>query len=246
MAGERVVRPIVRAFRTEFEKEAAAHVRAGGHAFVWESAPRKPPSRAVRGGRLVFAKPRGRLADDLGYWALLDLGLTRWSTVTRGPLRGLASARIPADCVDIVQERVERDSIHPGSTRTMHLDCEECAACCRDNRVEIHEADLARFRRAGRPELGRAPYVRKDGGKLVLRLLRSGDCRNLTRDKRCAIYELRPDSCRSFPRGSEGCLFSREEELGVVDGLSIRSPGGSARTTTGAGISCERRSPASA
>lgn len=222
MATERVVRPVVRAFRREFEEEAAAHVRRGGHALVYE-ATGGGELLAKRGVvRLVFQKPRGRVASDLGYWSLLDLGLTRWSTIPRGPLRGLAFARVPGDCVEIVRDRVARDSIHPGSTRTMQLDCKACAACCRNNRVEIEAADLARFRRAGRPELGRAPYVRKGDGKLVLRLLRSRDCRHLTREKECAIYELRPDSCRSFPPGSEGCLFSREEELGVVDGLAGR------------------------
>jgi hypothetical protein len=170
--------------------------------------------------RFVFGRPRGLAVHDLGYWAILDLGLRRWSTARRGPLRGLAFARVPGERVDIVLDRIDRDSIHLGSTRTLVLDCEECAACCRNNAVELVPADISRFRRAGRPELGRAPYVRKDGHKLVLRVLRSRDCRHLTRDKRCGIYEIRPNSCRLFPRGSEGCLFSREEELGVVDGLS--------------------------
>jgi uncharacterized protein len=208
MAKERVVRPVVRAFRAGFEREAAAHVRAGGHAAVWDA----------RRVRLVFRRPRRAAVSDLGRWALLDLGLTRWSTATRGPLRGLAFAKVPKDCIGIVEDRVARDSIHSGSTRTMHLDCRACAACCRHNRVEIEAPDVARFERAGRPELARAPYARKDGNKLVLRLLRSGDCRHLLGDRSCGIYELRPGSCRTFPQGSEGCLFSREEELGLVDG----------------------------
>jgi uncharacterized protein len=209
MAKERVVRPVVRSFRAGFEREAAAHVRAGGHAVVWDD----------RRVRLVFGKPRRLARSDLGRWALLDLGLARWSVATRGPLQGLAFARIPEDRIGIAEDRVARDSIHPGATRTMDLDCRTCAACCRHNRVEIEAPDVARFRRAGRPELARAPYVRKDGNKLVLRLLRSHDCRHLARDKSCRIYELRPDSCRAFPPGSEGCLFSREEELRVFDGV---------------------------
>jgi hypothetical protein len=59
---------------------------------------------------------------------------------------------------------------------------------------------------------------REEDGTVVLRLLASRNCRHLRRDKRCAIYELRPDSCRLFPAGSECCLYSREEELGIVDG----------------------------
>jgi Fe-S-cluster containining protein len=211
LARATVVRPVVRAFDARFEREAAAHVRAGGHAVVWDS-PRR--------GRLVFAKPTGRAVHDLGRWSLLDLGREAWATIKRGPLRGLAAAGVPRDCVEIVRARVLRDSVHPGSTRRLELDCQECGACCRDNRVELEEADIRRFERAGRPELARYPYARRDGGKLVLRLLASRDCRHLARDKRCAIYEIRPDSCRDFPPGSEGCLFSREEELGIIDGAS--------------------------
>jgi uncharacterized protein len=158
------------------------------------------------------------VVQDLGYWSLLDLGRSRFTTVRRGPLRGLVSATVPLDCLEIVRERVERDSVHAGPTRTMFLDCQACAACCRDNRVEIKSSDVLRFERAGRAELLHPPYTRMDGEKVVLRLLRSKDCRHLRKDHRCAIYDLRPDSCRTFPPASEGCLFSREAELGIVDG----------------------------
>jgi hypothetical protein len=210
LAGSRVIRPVVRAFERRFEREAALHVRAGGHAIVWAS-PRR--------GRLVFQKPRGAEENDLGYWALLDMGRTEWTTVEVGPLRGLAVAPVPRDCVDLAKDRVVRDSVHRGSTRVMFLDCEQCAACCRDNRVELDKDDVERFRRGGRPELARPPYVRKDGKKLILRLLQSKNCRHLLPNKRCGIYPIRPGSCRTFPAGSEGCLFSREEELGIVDGV---------------------------
>jgi hypothetical protein len=100
----------------------------------------------------------------------------------------------------------------------MLLDCQACAACCRDNRVELEKGDIERFQRANRSELARPPYARKDGKKVVLRLLLSRDCRHLGADKSCGIYDIRPESCRVFPPGSEGCLYSREIELGIVDG----------------------------
>jgi Fe-S-cluster containining protein len=118
-----------------------------------------------------------------------------------------------------VDDRVTRDSIHPGATRTMHLDCLECAACCRANKVILEDHDVERFKAGGRPELARPPYTRKDGDRLVLRLLKSRLCRHLQGDNKCGIYALRPDSCSTFPAGSECCLFSREDELGLVDGL---------------------------
>jgi hypothetical protein len=210
MSAVRVVRPVVRSFQLPFEKEAALHVRAGGHALVWAGKDRV---------RLVFQVPVGDEEKDLGYWSLLDLGAHRWARETRGALRGLAVARVARDSVDIVRARAERDSVHPRSTRVMRLDCEACAACCRDNKVILEPEDLARFAKAGRDDLGKAPYTRKDGKKVVLRLLRSRDCRHLQADRRCGIYALRPDSCRVFPAGSESCLYSRDVELGVVDGV---------------------------
>jgi Fe-S-cluster containining protein len=214
MAARRVVRPIVRSFQSRFAKEAAAHVKKGGHALVWDTASRV---------RLAFrVPPRATAAreKDLGYWSLLDLGVDTWSVETKGALRGLAVSRIAKDSIDIVRHRAERDSIHPRATRAIELDCETCAACCRDNKVILEPVDFDRFAKGGRPELGRPPYTRKDGERVVLRLLRSRDCKHLGADKRCGIYSLRPESCRSFPAGSESCLYSREAELGVVDGAS--------------------------
>ncbi len=209
MAAIRVVRPVVRSFQGAYAAAAARHVRAGGHALVWEGSSRV---------RFVFGVPKGDENRDLGYWSLLDLGAHRWTKATTGPLRGLAVAKVAKDCLDIVRARAERDSVHSSSTRAISLDCESCAACCRDNKVVLERVDFVRFADGGRPELGKPPYTRKAGKKVVLRLLRSRDCRHLS-DKRCGIYELRPDSCRDFPVGSESCLYSREVELGVVDGV---------------------------
>ena len=206
----RVVRPVVRSFDVRFAREAAAHVRRGGHALVWSGKDRV---------RLAFLPPRGERGRDLGYWSLLDLGQTRYRRSPRGPLRGLAVARVARDSVDIVRRRAERDSAHPGATHDVDLDCEACAACCRDNEVVLEEADLARFAAAGRAELGKPPYTRRDGERVILRLLRSKDCRHLRADKRCGIYPIRPASCRDFPMGSESCLYSREVEHGIVDGV---------------------------
>jgi Fe-S-cluster containining protein len=211
MPAMRIVRPVVRSFRSPYAKEAAAHVRAGGHALVWEA-----PKRV----RLVFGVPKGDEEKDLGYWSLLDLGVHRWKKETAGPLKGLAVARIAQDSIDLVKARAERDSVHPRATRAMKLDCETCAACCRDNEVVLEEKDLERFAEAGRKDLTKRPYTRKDGDRVILTLLRSKDCRHLQKDRRCGIYALRPESCRVFPMGSESCLYSREVELGIVDGVA--------------------------
>jgi len=211
MSAVRVARPVVRSFRPPYLKEAAAHVRAGGHALVWESRGRVC---------LVFREPSGDKLEDLGYWSLLDLGQERWRRNTRGPFRGLAVATIAKASIALVKRRADRDAIHLRSTRVMTLDCAKCAACCRDNEVVLEPEDFKRFEKGGRPELAKRPYARKDGDRVVLRLLRSRDCRHLSPDLLCGIYALRPNSCREFPAGSECCLYSREVELGLIDGAA--------------------------
>ncbi|MCL2450901.1 MAG: YkgJ family cysteine cluster protein, partial [Polyangiaceae bacterium] len=135
-----------------------------------------------------------------------------------GPFAGLAYVRVPHDCYSIVRDRAARDSIHPGPTRDIDLDCLQCGACCRDNRVVLDDDDVARFEQAGRGELARRPYTKRDSGQIVLVLRRDKDCRHLGADNKCAIYALRPSACSTFPVGSECCLSSREEEMGIVDG----------------------------
>jgi hypothetical protein len=204
-----VIRPVVRNFVWPHVERASAWVRAGGHAVVWV-APRK--------ARLVFARPAAGDDFDLGWWSALDLGRTRYAIARRGPFAGMAFVRVPHDCYFIVRERVTRDSIHPGPTRELELDCLTCAACCRDNYVELDDADVARFDRAGRGELARLPYARRRDGRLVLLLRPDKGCRHLEGDNRCGIYSIRPDACSTFPVGSECCLSSREEVFGIVDG----------------------------
>lgn len=207
----RVVRPVVRSYRWPYFEEAASWVRAGGHAVVW-IAPRK--------ARLVFRKPREGDERDLGYWSALDIGQLEYTVARRGTFEGMAYVKVPHDCYGIVRERIVRDSIHPGPTRTLRLDCLECGACCKDNRVELEDEDIARLERAGRGDLARPPYARRDDGAVVLVLQRDKRCRHLAGDNKCDIYAIRPDACSSFPVGSECCLSSREEEMGIVDGAT--------------------------
>ena len=184
-------------------------------------APEGTPSSGDRRARSAPAyvfPPKEDDENDLAVWSLLDMGKSRWKRIERGPLRGFGTSPVPRDCHEIVRHRAERDSIHEGTVRVMELDCLECGACCKDNEVILHDVDVERFREGGRADLARPPYARKKDGKLVLTLLRSKNCRHLGADNKCGIYAVRPDACSTFPMGSEPCLFSREEELGIVDG----------------------------
>lgn len=175
---------------------------------------------AANKARLVFSRPRKGDDSDLGWWSVLDLGRTEYDVAKTGPLAGMGVLRVPHDCYSIVRERAARDSVHPGPKREIDLDCLACAACCKGNRVELDDEDVARFEGAGRGELARAPYARKTDGTVVLVLRKDRACKHLGGDNKCGIYAIRPSACSTFPPGSECCLSSREEEMGIVDGLS--------------------------
>jgi Fe-S-cluster containining protein len=209
MSATRVTRPVVRSFHRPYLEDAVSWVRAGGHAVVWLS---------TRKARLVFAKPREENDGDLGRWSALDLGRSDFSVATRGTFAGMAYLRVPHDCYSIVRERIVRDSVHAGPTREILLDCLACGACCRDNRVELEDEDVTRFRNAGRGELARPPYARRDDGTIVLVLRKDKRCKHLGEQNQCAIYDIRPNACSTFPPGSECCLSAREEETGIIDG----------------------------
>jgi hypothetical protein len=204
-------RPVVRSYTWPYREQAATWVRIGGHAVVW-----KEPRKAC----LVFARPRKGDEYDLGWWSMLDMGRSEYFVARRGPFAKMAQVRVPHDCYGIVRERAERDSVHAGPTRDVELDCLQCGACCRDNRVELEDKDVQRMDRAGRPELARPPYAKRDDGRLVLVLRKDKGCKHLGGDNLCAIYPIRPDACRTFPPASECCLSSREEELGIFDGAT--------------------------
>jgi len=209
-------RPIVRSFKQKFVKEAAAHVRAGGHAVLWEH-----DKRAI----LVFQTPPEGDDDDFGAWAVFDMGKWTWNLHHTGALKGLSSTLVPRDCLWIVKRHTARDSIHSGATRKMDIDCTDCAACCRDNEVVLMPPDLQRFRDGGRPDLTKPPYAkRQKDGRILLTLLENKRCRHLKRDNRCGIYAIRPHACSEFPMGSECCLFAREDVLGLYDGLPPEVP----------------------
>ncbi|MBX3225702.1 MAG: YkgJ family cysteine cluster protein [Labilithrix sp.] len=204
-------RPIVRQFDVKHVKNAAAHVRAGGHAFVWEG------KRRVT---FVFGEPEDDNPDDFGLWGIYDMGKWRWKLETSGPLKGLATSQVPRDCFWIARRRAERDSIHEGTKRKIAIDCTECAACCRDNEVLLQPEDIDRMVKGGRPELTKAPYAKRHkDGRIILTLLPNKRCRHLQPSNMCGIYEIRPHSCSEFPMGSECCLFAREDILQLHDGL---------------------------
>ena len=205
-----IERPVWRRFRPEFIARAAAYVRKGGHAAI-----------VHKNGRvdvLLTVGKDGKITE-LGLWSLLAIEQRRWRRVKIGAAKNLATARVAPKFTGSVVDWCDRDSVHEGPTRTMNLDCLECAACCHDANVLLDEADFDRFREGGRPDLVHRDYIKRwRDGRITLRFLSKGPCQHLRRDKKCRIYPIRPDNCRAFVVGSEACLAAREDTLKLRDG----------------------------
>lgn len=205
-----VTRPIWRQFQPTYLARAAAHVRLGGCAAIVDD---RDDVRV-----LLPVGPNGKITE-LGMWALLAVEQQRYRRVAEGVAKGLASARIKENYAGSVLDWCERDSVHEGSTRSIQLDCLECAACCHEANVLLDEADFERWKEAGRGDLMGRGYIRRArDGKVTLRFAASGRCQHLKRDKKCGIYEIRPDNCKAFVVGSEACLSAREDTLRLRDG----------------------------
>jgi Fe-S-cluster containining protein len=84
------------------------------------------------------------------------------------------------------------------------LDCQRCAACCREAYEVVELSRRDPFVRA-HPEL-----IEKIDERLVL-LRRDGRCPALSGDGpyACRCYDDRPRTCREFERGSANCLDAR-------------------------------------
>jgi hypothetical protein len=161
------------------------------------------------GNRVLVPCDEDGLVPELPLWALLDLGRGELTAEAPGVQAMALSPRLRGR----VEDWCERDATTPGTHTVESLDCQTCAACCRHNRVVLTREDLARWRDAGRAELTGAAYVTPSRPR-SLRLLPHGDCVFLAGNL-CGVYALRPDNCRAFPAGSEGCLAAREGTPGV-------------------------------
>jgi Fe-S-cluster containining protein len=214
MSASKIVRPVWRSFHARWIARAAAHVRRGGHAVV---------EREDGAVELLLGVDDAGKVTELGLWSLLAIEQQRWRRVKDGPAKGLATAKVRNEFGGSVMDWCERDSIHPGPTRTIRLDCLDCGACCHRANVLLDEPDFARWRDAGRKDLLGRAYLKRANGKVRLRFAPDGRCQNLERDNKCSIYPIRPDNCRVFVMGSECCLAAREDTLELRDGAPAAS-----------------------
>jgi uncharacterized protein len=207
-----IQRPVWRRYAPRFLEEAAGYVRAGGFAAI---------VHAEREIEMLLGVDELGEPTEFALWAVLALEQQRTRVVTSGPAKGLRVARVGRHSLEAVLDWCERDSVHPGPTRRIRLDCLDCAACCHDSNVILYDDDLARFKEGGRPDLLTSKYIKRSrDGKVRLRFVSKGPCQHLKRDNKCAIYALRPFNCSVFPMGSEACLAARESTLSIRDGAS--------------------------
>lgn len=210
-----IARPVWRRFKPRFLAKAVAHVKRGGFAAIEDETGQV---------KVLLPVDEAGKVTELGQWALLSIEQRAWKRVKEGLGVGLATAKIRAKYAGSVLDWCERDAVHEGSTRTIVLDCLECAACCHEANVLLDEADFERFREGGRPDLVNKAYIKRSrDGKITLRFAKDGRCQHLQTDRKCAIYLIRPDNCRVFVVGSEACLAAREDTLKLRDGAPATS-----------------------
>jgi Fe-S-cluster containining protein len=92
--------------------------------------------------------------------------------------------------------------------------CETCVAHCCRLPLEVTASDLIRMGLATESECqgslkklgkrlvkeGVVNTFRGKTGLFLLQLKSNGDCRYLSLDRKCTIYEKRPEVCRQFPQ----------------------------------------------
>ena len=184
-----------------------------------QGAPRLP---APEGGR----RERPRLVVGARHRAL-----TTTASPGAVPSRGMALIAVPHDCYAIVRFRVVRDSIHAGPTRAMDLDCLECGACCRDNRVVLEDVDIARFD-AGRTRRARAPpYARRDDGSVVL-VLRQGQALQAPGGRQQVRHLRRSVPTRAARSPSGASAACRRAKRSWASSTALRRPDSTSRSSS--------------
>jgi Fe-S-cluster containining protein len=198
-----VKRPVWRTFSKDALTAAAKFVRAGGHA-------------VIDGKRVLLPPGEDGMLDELTAWALLEMKVTSVRTRRVAPIEGLLEAGVPESERSRVLAWCARDGSIKSATTSIDVDCKTCGACCHGPNVVVQETDLFRWNDAGKSALSGKKFLHTDRDEnLVLRHDVNGVCVHL-RGTECSIYELRPENCRAFPAGGNGCLSKR-----AARGLSV-------------------------
>jgi hypothetical protein len=120
--------------------------------------------------------------------------------------QALKFGRRPEEAVDAMFHRAAEEV-------SAAVDCTQCARCCETLGPVLEDDDVATLARRLdlTPEQVRERYLRPEAGGLVFTTL---PCPFLV-DRRCSVYEDRPEDCRSYPHLHKGEMVSRL--LGIID-----------------------------
>ena len=188
-------RPIVRSFKRKYTKEAAAHVRAGGHAIVWENDnARSPPLPDAAEGRAGGLRRVGRLRHgqvELAHARARHASRASRPRSSRAIACGSRSGA-PSATRFIPVPRARSTSIARSARR---------AAVTTRSSSRTRTSSASRTRDAASSRRRRSPSATRTVASCS-RCLPNKRCRHLKRDNRCGIYELRPHPCSEFPRAA--------------------------------------------
>jgi len=112
-----------------------------------------------------------------------------------------------SDKVDRIVHRLHKEI-------TAQIDCTLCGNCCCQLKLELHKEDIAVLARLEylTPENFQNNYCEKDTFNNIY--LTSMPCRYLE-EKKCRIYENRPEECKRFPYTDKRSFISRL--LGMIN-----------------------------
>ncbi|MFK5879727.1 MAG: YkgJ family cysteine cluster protein [Flavobacteriaceae bacterium] len=102
-----------------------------------------------------------------------------------------------------------------------HIDCTNCANCCIELETCFHKEEIDRLTKhlnVDKKEFIKQSTKPDEFGAIDKFYLNSKPCQFLT-DKKCTIYELRPDECNSYPYLHKDNFNSRL--LGVIENYAI-------------------------
>lgn len=98
------------------------------------------------------------------------------------------------------------------------IDCKKCGNCCKELQSLVNKNDIKRL--AFKLDISEDSFIKNytetdEEGDL---LLRHKPCKFL-KDKKCEIYEYRPEDCKSFPHLHKERFISRL--FGVINNYSV-------------------------
>lgn len=99
------------------------------------------------------------------------------------------------------------------------IDCTKCGNCCKSLKPSVSEQEISILARIDM--VSRKDYVDKHTDKEDINnsiYLKDSPCKYL-KDKKCSIYDSRPNDCKSFPHIDKNCFNSRT--LGMIENYAI-------------------------